>query len=121
MTKDELLAFLDELTDTERRTFNDMRTALNQPVKNLDWYFAFGKAVSRLRGTTPRYGLMKRMAEALDCKPGLLNKTRFFARRLYGHGGQGAGARGKPFLKPNLVRKDWVDLSSASYHVVIWV
>jgi hypothetical protein len=86
MTGDELMAFLDELSAAERKTFDEMRAALKQPVRAraLPWYRAFGQGVLALRGAedaADRYGWMSRLARALGCSLPVLHKTRSFARR----------------------------------------
>jgi hypothetical protein len=86
MAVDELMAFLDELSAAERKTFDEMLAALKVPVRAraLDWYQAFGQGVLYLRGAQAvalRYGWIKRLARALGYSTSLLNKTRDFARK----------------------------------------
>ncbi len=85
MITDELLAFLAELTERERKTFDEMRAALKQPdrARALTWYWDFGQGVLALRGAQnagERYGWITRLSRALNCSPSILHKTRDFAR-----------------------------------------
>lgn len=86
MTRDELRAFRNELTGSEPRAFDEMLTALKQPVRTRDlpWYQTFGQGVLSLRGdqgVAGRYGWITRLARALNCSTSLLHKTRDFARQ----------------------------------------
>jgi hypothetical protein len=91
MPATELGKFLAEMSPAEQTAFKEMQIAMQQPARDLDWYWRYGKAALLLCGqkaalllcgqkaAAERHGWMSRLAWALGCSRGFQHKTRVFA------------------------------------------
>src|SRR5262245_61990720 len=83
MTESDRNKFLNQLTESERKTFQQLRDLLAQPKLDLKGHHRIGKCVKDLGGkrrVSGRYGWFTDLATALGYSFAALSKARAFAR-----------------------------------------